>query len=175
MPMQEDFLLERFIDEKAIEESFIILENSSLIISIRYMPCPGPKEINSSYNKRWKYIDKQYDTYLFTFQATMWKKNKCLDWYTQIVKAVELKDPLGFDQQLKIEVHDNIAENAEGQRIFSSLFTNKIILGYIRNHKYPNAVYMCPWPYRPTAVIKGVLQPFAIELASREGININYL
>jgi hypothetical protein len=31
---------------------------------------------------------------------------------------------------------------------------------------------MCPWPYRPTAIIKGVLQSFAIELAQREGFKL---
>jgi hypothetical protein len=172
LPMQEDFLLERFIDVKAIEESLILLESMKNLISIRYMPCPGPKEINSNYNKRWKYIDSKYDTYLFTYQATLWKRNECLLWFSTLVKEVVKKDPLSFTQQIQIEVENNIAENSEGQKVFHNLFKNKIILGYIRAHKYPNAVYMSPWPYRPTAVIKGVLQPFAKELALREGINI---
>ena len=66
----------------------------------------------------------------------------------------------------------NIAENNIGQELFSSLFNDKTIIGYIRQYKEPNAVYMSPWPYRPTAVIKGVLQPFAIELSLREGYSI---
>jgi len=172
LPMQEDFLLERYIDVKAIEESIKILDSNKQLISIRYMPCPGPKEINSNYNMYWKYIDAKYDTYLFTYQATLWKKKECLLWFDALVKAVNQKDPLSFEHQLQIEVHNNIAENMEGQQLFSNIFQNKQLLGYIRLHKYPNAVYMSPWPYRPTAVIKGILQPFAKELAEREGINI---
>ena len=64
----------------------------------------------------------------------------------------------------------NIAENSDGQKLYKEIFSNKFTLGYTRAHKNPNAVYMSPWPYRPTAIIKGVLQPFAKELASREGV-----
>jgi hypothetical protein len=69
-------------------------------------------------------------------------------------------------------VRNNIAENIDGQTLFNNLFNNSFVLGYKRLHSFPNAVYMCPWPYRPTAIIKGVLQPFAKELAEREGVKL---
>ena len=33
----------------------------------------------------------------------------------------------------------------------------------------PNGVYFSPWPYRPTAVVKGDLQQWAKDLIRREG------
>ena len=170
LPMQEDFLLERFVDNNAIYESISILEKEKDIISIRYMPCPGPTEINPNYNKVWKYI--QYDTYLFTFQATLWRKNECLTYYKVIEHEVSSRKFSSDSERNLYEVKMNIAENSDGQKIFTSLFGDKKILGYIRHHKYPNAVYMSAWPYRPTAVIKGILQPFAKELAEREGFKL---
>jgi hypothetical protein len=170
LPMQEDFLLERFIDTNAIHESISILEKEEDIISIRYMPCPGPNEINANYNKVWKYI--KHDTYLFTFQATLWRKKECLLYYKVIENEVNARTYHSEEERNLYEVKMNIAENNHGQKIFTSLFDDKRILGYIRLHKYANAVYMSPWPYRPTAVIKGVLQPFAKELAEREGFKL---
>jgi hypothetical protein len=167
LPMQEDFLLERSVDTNTIYESVNILDKESDIISIRYMPCPGPNEINSNYSRVWKYIKN--DTYLFTFQATLWRRNECLQYYTAIKNEVDSRRFSSEEERNLYEVKMNIAENSSGQKIFATLFSNKKTLGYIRQHKYPNAVYLSPWPYRPTAVIKGVLQPFAKELAEREG------
>jgi hypothetical protein len=31
---------------------------------------------------------------------------------------------------------------------------------------------LCPWPYRPTAIVKGRLEPWAEELGRREGFNL---
>jgi len=170
LPMQEDFLLERFVDTNAIHESISILDTNNDIISVRYMPCPGPNEINPNYNKVWKYI--KHDTYLFTFQATLWKKAECLTYYKNIEHEVNYRKFSSDSERNLYEVKMNIAENSDGQKIFASLFSDKKIVGYIRQYKYPNAVYMSPWPYRPTAVIKGVLQTFAKELAEREGFKI---
>ena len=172
IPMQEDFLLERYIDEEMIEESFSILENNN-IHCIRYMPCPGPSSMSRIYNSSWKYLEKDHDTYLFSFQASMWKKEECLSWYTSIVNEVSTHTFKNDSERNYYEVTINIAENQTGQQMYSKLF-NSSTLGYVRKHKYSNAVYMSPWPYRPTAIIKGVLQPFAKELAEREGITLHY-
>lgn len=171
LPMQEDFLLERNIDTEVIEDSINILENDSNTIAIRYMPCPGPKEANPDIGKFWKLFQEKNDNYLFSFQATLWRKDSCLTYYTSITDRIANK---GFDEEKQnfIEVKMNIAENSDGQKLYSYIFKDKKTLGYVRKHKYPNAVYMCPWPYRPTAVVKGKLQPFAKELAEREGFSL---
>ena len=174
LPMQEDFLLERFIDEESIKESIDILERNHQIISIRYMPCPGPNELNIPYSNKWKYISSIYDNYLFTFQATLWRKSDLLKWYSTLMNKIESYGYTDEKQLKDLEVNINIAENNEGQQLFNKLFSNKYFIGYIRNHKSPNAVYISPWPYRPTAIIKGVLQPFAKELALREGLEISH-
>ena len=170
-PIQEDFLLERFIDENAIQKYIRFLEEDNLLTSIRLMPCPGPNTNNISYNDLLS-ITEEHDTYGFTFQATLWKRSCCQDWYNTITQKVK-----SFNNSIeskRLEVDINIAENSDGQKLFYKLFKNKIIAGVKRAHKYPNAVYLCPWPYRPTAIVKGVLQPFAKELAEREGVKIGY-
>ena len=165
LPMQEDFLLERFIDEDAIENSIRYLNGYPRLISVRYMPCPGPQ--GSRFYTKWLGITQEYDTYGFTFQATLWKRWACQQWYNAITKR--LKAYPDIDSKL-LEVDMNIAEAADGQQLYYLLFNENIILGWPRAYKESNAVYHCPWPYRPTAIIKGVLQPFAKELAVREGV-----
>lgn len=166
MPMQEDFLLERYIDTNSIEESIKILDEEEKIFCVRYMPCPGPHKDNISYRSKWKHISDK-DTYRFCFQASLWKRNECQEWYSAICDEVTKRG------RKELELKMNIAENEIGQSLFLSLFNNKSTIAYIREHKEPNAVYMCPWPYRPTAIIKGVLQPFAIELGQREGFKLS--
>jgi len=166
IPMQEDFLLERYIDIKSIEESIEILDQEEKIFCARYMPCPGPHKDNINYRSKWKHISDK-DTYRFCFQASLWKRNECQEWYSAICSEVTKRG------RKDLELKMNIAENEIGQTLFLSLFNNKSTIAYIREHKEPNAVYMCPWPYRPTAIIKGVLQPFAIELGQREGFKLS--
>ena len=167
LPIQEDFLLERFIDEKSIEESIEILENYESIFCIRYMPCPGPSEKNPPFSNTYNYFNSKNDFYMFSFQASLWKRQECLKWYSVITEKLK---SYNTTNSKKIEVDMNIAENSDGQKLYKEIFSNKFTLGYKRAHKNPNAVYMSPWPYRPTAIIKGVLQPFAKELATREGV-----
>jgi len=169
LPMQEDFLLERYIDEKAIKDSIDMLENDYNLVCVRYMPCPGPNEMNKSYGN-WLEITKEYDSYGFTFQATLWKTNFCFDWYDIITEKVKTYNNI---DRKKLEVDINIAENRDGQELFYILFKNRKQIGWKRSHKFSNAVYLSPWPYRPTAIIKKVLQPFAKELAIREGVKID--
>ena len=171
LPMQEDFLLERFIDEETIENSIRYLNGYPTMVSIRYMPCPGPSDKNKIYTK-WLGITQEYDTYGFTFQATLWKRWACQQWYNAITEKVK-----SFNNSIdskKLEVDINIAENTDGQQLYYSTFKDLIQIGWPRAYKASNAVYHCPWPYRPTAIIKGVLQPFAKELAVREGVNIGF-
>ena len=166
--MQEDFLLERYVNSAEITQSLTIMDNNELILSMRYMPCPGPSEHNLPYKGNWKFLTRQHDTYLFCYQATMWRRKECLEWYAILENKVQSMNFKNSVEKNNYEIRYNIAENSEGQQLFFMSFPSKAHLGYIRAHSFSNAVYMCPWPYRPTAIVQGKLQPFAIELAQRE-------
>jgi hypothetical protein len=114
------------------------------------------------------------DTYKFSFQATLWRVDDCLRWYSAIVEEVGKYTFSSEAEKNIFEVRNNIAENAIGQALFAKLFENTIPLGFLRKYKAANAVYSSPWPYRPTAIVKGVLQPFAKELAQREGVTLHF-
>ena len=166
LPMQEDFLLDRLIDISEIEKSLSILDTNTNILSLRYMPCPGPHINDMLYNNKWKYLDSRYDQYMFTFQATLWRATDYLKLFKSLLKTINSDDPI---QRKLYELTYNIAENNDGVKIFDKVFKGSYHLAYIRAHKEPNAVYLSPFPYRPTAIIKGVLQPFVKELMDREG------
>jgi hypothetical protein len=172
--IQEDFLLERYVDENEITQSLKLMDENDSLLSVRYMPCPGPSDKNLNYIGKWRYITREHDTYLFSYQATMWKRKECLEWYSILenrVASINFKTTL---EKNNYEIRYNIGENSEGQKLFFMSFPAKIHIGYIRIHNFPNGVYMCPWPYRPTAIVHGILQPFAIELAQREmGITLH--
>jgi hypothetical protein len=169
-PMQEDFLLEGRPMEKEIAEAFSALDTSSLVHSVRLMPCPGPK------SKR-KYMGSSCSTLeeldfklemVFTYQATIWERTAYQTFMTTLLHKLE-----GFSQKEKnrMAISVNIAEIQDGQTILKQL--NGVHLSVPREYAHPNAVYLCPWPYRPTAVVRGTLEPWAIQLAEREGLPLN--
>jgi hypothetical protein len=173
VPMQEDFLLERFIDETAISDALDILDTDSNVMSIRLMPCPGPAADDPVYKGPWKELVAANDEYMFTFQACIWRHSSLLDWYTRICTQFEIDYPttLSVAQRRYAEIRANYAENTRGQGYFNKWLPAKH-LAWTRVHKHANAVYMSPWPYRPTAVVNGQLQAWAIDLAKREGFTI---
>jgi hypothetical protein len=61
----------------------------------------------------------------------------------------------------------NPCETLVGERTCQKLGYNAV--GFPRIGSWSNAVFLSPWPYRPTAVEKGVLQPWAKEMIKREG------
>lgn len=168
-PVQEDFLLDRPADQQAMEEALSFLGE---VVSVRLMPCPGPKGAVFDEYPRWAAIKPETDTYGFTFQATLWTTRMCYKWYEAICQKLEEDYPFATtspDQRRHVEIRMNIAENADGQRFFWKFFKG-FHLGWRRAGPWPNAVYLSPWPYRPTAIVKGRLEPWATELATREGI-----
>jgi hypothetical protein len=176
IPMQEDFLLERIPDFEFILESFEHMKQDPRIQSIRWMPCPGPSEKDELYdanNPHWKVLDSAHDTYLFCFQATLWDRKACQTWYSKLVEqfAVDYPATLSDEERRVAEIRANYAENTRGQGYFKEwmMGPDKIHLAWVRKHRWPNAVYMSPWPYRPTAVVGGRLEAWAIELGKREG------
>jgi hypothetical protein len=178
LPAQEDFLLERAADQGAMEEALKIMEVvNEGISSVRLMPCPGPKGEVFGPNPRWAFLSEKTDEYGFSFQATLWNTNTCYTWYNAVCEKLEREYPFdktGPEMRRYIEIRANFAENAEGQRFFWKIFSaddyDGLHIGWRRAGPWPNAVYLSPWPYRPTAIVQGRLEPWAVELGKREGI-----
>ena len=165
-PMQEDFLLEGRPMEQEIAAAFDALQEDE-ICSVRLMPCPGPKG-KELYNG-FKVLDFAIEM-VFTYQATLWNRDAYQTFMNTLLHRLKGKSQA---EKNRIGIKVNIAENADGQRILKDL-SDSLHLSVIRQYPHPNAVYLCPWPYRPTAVVQGVLQPWAIELAEREGFQLNH-
>jgi hypothetical protein len=169
LPLQDDFILEAGMDEKVIKDLLEAMDDTDDIVSARLMPCPGPKGLKI-FKDNWNYLEATKDVYGFTFQATLWKTHACYEWYTQICKRLYTKIPVGT-QQTSIEIRENLAENSEGQALFWSVSQK---LGYkhvawARKGDWSNAVYLSPFPYRPTAIVRGALEDWAKDLMKREG------
>ena len=176
IPAQEDFLVDRVPDFGALVEGLVILEDSQgLIASARLMPCPGPKGTPMAHQHLWAGLTPATDEYGFTFQATLWSLEACCAWYMALVKKLELEWPMATTSpqaRRHIEIRGNFAENTEGQQFFWKFFKERrqVHIGWLRAGPWSNAVYMCPWPYRPTAIVNGRLEPWAEELGRREGV-----
>ena len=180
LPLQDDFILEGAMNAIAIRHLLYIMDENFDIVSARLMPCPGPKgssDLNCIELPDWRYLSNKVDTYGFVFQATLWSLNPCIKWYSEIIQVLdEIAPKRSFtaSQRNHQEVRVNLAENAQGQSIFWKMST---IAGYkhiawIRKGVQPNAVYLSPFPYRPTAIVHGKLEDWAKELAKREGFLI---
>lgn len=182
LPMQEDFLLERDVRRSAIEESIEKMDSFTGIASMRWMPCPGPVVGDRCPGPvgptgavgQWAPITEQ-DTFRFTYQATLWRREVIQEWFTRLLQQFEVDYPeeMPFKERMALQIRSNYAENTRGQNYFTSWLGHMVHLAWIRVHKAPNAVYLSPWPYRPTAVTNGRLEPWAIELAKREGFPLN--
>ena len=173
-PIQEDFLLEGRPMEKEIAEALQILDTDPQVMSLRLMPCPGPNALDRCYGDgSWKILDFDVEM-VFTYQATVWRRAP----YQSFMKSLLHKtEHLDERQKIVAEIKVNIAEIAEGQMLLRNLVNpdlpgkqEALHLAFPRSYPHPNAVYLCPWPYRPTAVVRGTLEPWASELAQRESV-----
>ena len=167
-PMQEDFLLEGRPIEQEIAHALMNLEIYDKVLSVRLMPCPGPKG-DTNFTKSLKVLDFAIEM-VFTYQATLWKRDAYQTFMNTLLHRLKGKSQA---EKNRIGIKINIAENADGQAILRDLFPDAMHLSVIRQYPHPNAVYLCPWPYRPTAVVQGVLQPWAYDLAQREGFQLD--
>lgn len=169
LPMQEDFLLERYVDIPSIEISLDILDKNSQAASVRWMPCPGPVDRTGVVDKFSLVSEK--DTYRYTFQATLWRRADIYLWFSRLIEEFNQEFPTSMPMKDRMfhQIRGNYAENQKGQRFFWEWLGDKKHFAWIRVHKAPNGVYMSPWPYRPTAVTNGRLEEWAIEMAKREG------
>jgi hypothetical protein len=163
LPVQEDFLLDRAPNYEAIDEALELLNEYT---NVRLMPCPGPGGV--PLGPRWARIAPT-DTYAFTFQATVWRLHECLLWYTALCEKLEAEWPVATtpeEKRRQVEIRGNFAENTEGQRFFRKVCKEGV--GWRRAGSWSNAVYLSPWPYRPTAIVGGKLEAWAEELGKRE-------
>jgi hypothetical protein len=172
LPLQDDFILEGSMNAPVLEKLFTYFEADPTLVSARLMPCPGPVSQKEVY-PFWASIGKT-DEYKFVFQATLWKTEACLEWYSRICGLLEMIAPLNeisSTRRLNVELKENIAENRTGQAEFSDWSNEKAYkhIAWIRRGSWANAVYLCPFPYRPTAIVRGQLEMWADELAKREG------
>ena len=174
-PIQEDFLLQGRPDTLALNEALHILDTDSTVASIRLMPCPGPKHDAANY-KDSSYKQLRGEAFMFTYQATLWRREDYCLFFSALLEfpedafAAKMPPNLTADQKKKwLQVDINLAENGLGQSKFQEVLGTKVHLAYPRAHPTPNAVYLCPWPYRPTAVEKGKLGQWVSEFAQREG------
>lgn len=164
LPMQEDFLLEGRPINEVIEQAISLMENHP-ISSMRLMPCPGPKGLAFG-GTRWRILDYPQDSLLFTYQATLWRRGDYMEFMNLLIKQVSHKP----ESQNRVAIKMNLAESEQGHLLLKSL--GKLHLAWPREGSHPNAVYLCPWPYRPTAVVRGTLEPWAAELMVREGFSL---
>lgn len=166
-PIQEDFLLEARPIDFLIKKALQFLDTDSELHSVRLMPCPGPT--GQLYNKPNSefYFLKESDM-LFSYQATMWKRNTFQHYMDFLLQSV---GNVNAERAKYIALSANIAEIKTGQDILKGFGGYHISIE--RLGKQANAVYLAPWPYRPTAVVRGSLQQWAIDLASREGVSLD--
>ena len=175
LPLQEDFWLDRAPDYVKLDEALTILREDRNVKSIRLMPSPGPHEDDNVYSGSWKLLSKN-DEYRFTFQATLWR----VSLYKKFLERILMVASKDFNDSglpptdwAKYCIRANVAENLKGQEIFSEFMTaSSLHLSIERVRKNKNAVYLAPWPYRPTAVVQGSLEPWAKEFAMREGFSL---
>ena len=172
LPMQEDFLLEGCIMIDEVNEAVTMLDLYTDLASVRLMPSPGPVQQTTD---KWASLVKGLDSYGFTFQATLWQTWDCLQFYSMVCEMLEQQFPKATtapEKRRHAEIRSNMAENVIGQGFFWNL--EKRHLAWKRAGPWSNAGYLCPWPYRPTAIVQGVLEPWAIELGKREGVPISF-
>ncbi len=167
-PIQEDFLLQYRTDDAALERALKIFDDDPSVASIRLMPCPGPSQIALPYNAEYAIAAPNKETMYFTFQATLHRREVYEAYMTRLV--AESASAPTVEEKLRLQLKANIAENHQGQEIFRTLRPEQKHLIWRRAHTAPNAVYLSPWPYRPTAVEKGALQTWAKDFADREGL-----
>ena len=173
LPLQEDFLLDRNPNLNALKDALFILDTDRLVSSLRLNPCPGPLSNDLQYAKEkpWRILGER-NQYIFTYQATLWRRMDLQTYLNELV--IYIQKNYSTEQERKhAALTLNVGESAIGQQLLQKCLPNVMHLCWPRAGHWPNAVYICPWPYRPTAVTRGTLEPFAKELFEREGIKLD--
>ena len=173
IPMQEDFLLEGRPIEAHIKHALEVLDDSPSVSSIRLMPCPGPKGQQSFGYSNLRILEYGTDPLVFTYQATIWRRDQYEVFMSTLIDTVNKRygTKLTPKQKVEIQIKMNVAETDMGHEILKQV--TQIHLSFPREGSQPNAVYLSSWPYRPTAVVNGMLQRWVFDLAKREEISLN--
>ena len=176
LPLQDDFLLDREPMYDMLEEACAILDMDRNVASLRLSPCPGPAKEDPLYNsnKVWKILSDN-DDMVFTYQATLWRRIDYYAFFKELLKGVEKDYPeaVTVEQKRHVALNVNCAEISYGQNLLKTVSGEMILhLAYPRAGPWSNAVYLCPFPYRPTAIVRGKLEDFAKELGKREGFPV---
>jgi hypothetical protein len=163
--LQDDFFLDRTPDYNALQSTITMMSQNKEVVCTRLMPCPEPTGPN--FGKIWQCIAVDPYCY-FSFQATIWS----LPWLLRFFEGVFRKSQDLFTKYSQFSRNQfwlliNPCEKQVGTEVAVELGGN--FVGFSRKGPWSNAVYLSPWPYRPTAVERGVLQPWAIEMIKREG------
>ncbi len=175
LPLQDDFILEMPIRAEAIRDILNILDIDSTVTSVRLMPCPGPATEDAHVTgSNLQVLSPTNDRVGFTYQATLWRWYACRDWFQALADKLQMVAPREHTdprERVRLEVGANIAENGDGQALFWGLSAARgwRHLAWKRAGGWPNAVYLSPFPYRPTAIVRGALEEWARDLAKREG------
>lgn len=172
LSLQEDFLLDREPMYETLAEACRILDMDRSVASLRLMPCPGPLEKDPLYHPdmKWKILTED-DGMTFTYQATLWRTYDLQAYYKMLLVSIEKDFPTAVtaEQKKTIALKMNCAETHYGQSKLRSN-PNLLHLSWNRVGSWANAVYLCPFPYRPTAIVQGKIELFAQELSKREGL-----
>ena len=172
LPLQDDFLLERpGPDGKALQNALEILDADKQVQSIRLMPCPGSTAREGFWGV-WKKLLPGDLT--FSYQATIWRRQLYVDYMNNLIRQGrdQYPDLSGADWN-RYAIRVNPAETTPGLFLLKLLSPDGVHLCWPRVGSWANAVYQCPWPYRPTAIVQGKLQQWAEELIRREGFVLN--
>lgn len=169
--LQDDFLLDREPMYDMLSQACQILDMDRTVASLRLMPCPGPNPEDPLYHPamKWRILTEK-DPMLFTYQATLWRTYDVHSFYKDLLKSITKDFPAAVTPQQKkdIALKMNCAETQYGQEKLRKQ-PNVLHLAWERAGPWSNAVYLCPFPYRPTAIVQGKLEEFAAELSRREG------
>lgn len=176
LPVQDDFLLEARPMDSILKEAIQLFEDHTKIDSIRIMPCPGPPPSSPLYlDTSWSILEFS-TSMVFTYQATLWKKEAYVLFLESILekRSSMYGTSLSDSEKTTIAIRANLAETHVGQSVLEALTKERgsFHLCCTRWGSQPNAVYLAPWPYRPTAVVKGTLEQWAMDLATRESCPI---
>jgi hypothetical protein len=177
--LQDDFILEMPARIYEFEKLVAYMIANPGIASARLMPCPGPSSRDEDMPglNGWKRLSPERDTYGFSYQATLWRTEAAEGWFAALVHLLEALVPKGADgangkQRRNIEIRDNLAENSQGQKLFWNVMGGWTHIAWVRRGTWSNAVYLSPFPYRPTAIVRGSVEEWARELAKREGFSL---
>ena len=141
--LQDDFLIERTVNQEIISKYENILFENENIGFIRTMPSPGPKGEQRMFGDvKLGKINKNED-YSFSYQTSFWN----LKYFYDFTAPSKFRWD-DFNMSKKMRIDKSGKEN----------------WGFIRPFKEWNAVYESPIPYRPTAILKGKLMDWAKKL-----------